>query len=109
MVDHWRSNQTQIFWTCKALAQGRVITHQDEIGKVNGWRLGAIIHKLRKQYHWSIATEYRGQENIAHYSLLVGCKRRTLAVPPFKSMMRGDHAEVMRQVFQPFYGDNDNG
>lgn len=113
MANHWHSNPTQIFWTCKALIQGRIITHKDEIGEVNGWRLGAIIHKLRTQYHWPIAIEYRGSENIAHYSLPLGCKWRALEFPPsaqrLKSMMPDDHNEVVRHVPKLHYGDDADG
>lgn len=69
MTDRWYSNKTQIFWTCKALIEGRTINHMDEIGEVRGWRLGAIIHNLKRQYGWPILAEYRGPENIAYYSL----------------------------------------
>ena len=69
MSNHWHSNRTQVYWTCQALAQGRTITHMDEIGEVKGWRLGAIIHNLRRKYHWPIETEYKGPERIAHYRL----------------------------------------
>ncbi len=69
MSNHWHSNRTQVYWTCKALAQGRTINHMDEIGEVKGWRLGAIIHNLRRKYHWPIETEYKGPERIAHYRL----------------------------------------
>ena len=69
MTEHWHSNFTQIYWTCLALAEGRTINHMDEIGEVSGWRLGAIIHNLRKRYGWPISTEYRGPDRIAHYSL----------------------------------------
>ncbi len=69
MTEHWHSNRTQIYWTCHALVQGRTINHMDEIGEVKGWRLGAIIHNLRKNYGWPIHTEYKGPECIAHYRL----------------------------------------
>lgn len=92
MANHWHSNRTQIFWTCKALIQGRVI--------VDGWRLGAITHDLRSQYSWPIQTEYRGAENIAHYFLPDGCKWRLLDFPlsaqMLKDEMPGEHQDVMR-------------
>jgi len=69
MTDRWYSNKTQVYWTCKALIEGRVINHMDEIGEVRGWRLGAIIHRLKHEFEWPILVEYRGAENIAHYSL----------------------------------------
>ena len=70
MTKHWHSNHTQVYWTCKALVQGRTINHMDEIGEARGWRLGAIIHNLRTKYDWPIETDYRGPERIAHYYLI---------------------------------------
>lgn len=81
MANHWYSNESQVFWTCKALIQGRTINHMDEIGEVRGWRLGAIIHNLRRKYDWPIDTEYKGPERIAHYTLRKGCDWRCLAFP----------------------------
>ena len=69
MTDRWYSNKTQIFWTCKALIEGRTINHMDEIGEVRGWRLAVIIHNLKHKYDWPIKAEYRAPHNIAHYSL----------------------------------------
>jgi hypothetical protein len=53
----------------------------DEIGEVKGWRLGAIIHNLRRNYHWPIETEYKGPERIAHYRLVRGTDWRVLDFP----------------------------
>lgn len=61
--------------------KGRTISHIDEIGEVKGWRLGAIIHKLRLEYSWSISTEYRGPQNIAYYSLAKDANRKRLRFP----------------------------
>ena len=76
------SSNTQIHWTCKALLEGRTISHKTEIREVNGWRLGAIIHELRKKYKWSILVEYRGAERIAYYSLNHRIDKRSLVFPP---------------------------
>lgn len=81
MSKHWHSNQTQVFWACKALLNGRTITHMDEIGEVRGWRLGAIIHNLRTKYAWPILTDYRGPENIAHYKLKPNTPWQALRFP----------------------------
>ena len=81
MSNHWHSNRTQVYWTCKALAQGRTINHMDEIGEVKGWRLGAIIHNLRRKYHWPIETEYKGPERVAHYRLSKRTDWRGLEFP----------------------------
>ena len=81
MANHRYSNKSQIYWMCRALTQGRTINHMDEIGEVRGWRLGAIIHNLRRNYDWPIHTEYKVPERIAHYSLKVGEDWRGLAFP----------------------------
>ncbi|WOI55590.1 hypothetical protein [Palleronia sp. LCG004] len=81
MSEHWHSNPTQIYWTCHALLQGRTITHLDEIGEVRGWRLGAIVHRLRASYGWPITTDYVGPERIAHYRLSKACHVVALRFP----------------------------
>ena len=81
MTEYWYSNRTQICWTCWALVQGRTITHMDEIGEVQGWRLGAIVHTLRSKYAWPIDTEYRGPERLAPYRLSGRCDLRALEFP----------------------------
>lgn len=80
--DRWFSSPTQVYWTCKALISGRVITHRTEIREVKGWRLGAIIHTLRKKYKWPIEVEYRGAEYVAHYRLAPGTAIEALNYPP---------------------------
>lgn len=65
----FRSGNTRVYWTCKALLAGRTINHQTEIREVRGWRLGAIIHRLRIQYGWPILVEYVGRSNVALYRL----------------------------------------
>ena len=80
--DRFYSNPTQVFLCCKALLGGRGISHKTEIREVNGWRLGAIIHTLRKKYDWPITAEYRGPENIAFYRLPPGADRSRLRFPP---------------------------
>ena len=81
-MSHWHSNETQVYWCCKALLDGRTISHRTEIREVNGWRLGAIVHNLKKKYHWPIVAEYRGPENVAYYSLPPGTDRTRLHFPP---------------------------
>lgn len=78
----WYSNPTQVFWTCKALIDGRVINHRTEIREAKGWRLGAIVHRLKTDYGWPILAEYRGPENIAHYRLAPGTDPARLRYPP---------------------------
>ncbi|GAB5449552.1 MAG: hypothetical protein Gyms2KO_44250 [Gymnodinialimonas sp.] len=82
MSENWHSKPTQAFWTCKALTDGRTITHLDEIGEVRGWRLGAIIHNLRRRYGWPIQTEFKGPERVAHYRLSPGFVWQALRFPP---------------------------
>ena len=79
--NNWYLNQSQVAWTCAALLSGRKISHRAEIREARGWRLGAIIHRLRRHYGWPIATEYRGPENVAFYSLPPDCDRSNLRFP----------------------------
>lgn len=76
------SSPTQVFWTCAALLGGRTIGHDDEIAEVQGWRLAAIVWKLKHRYGWPILTEYTGPENRAAYKLQPGCDRSRLRFPP---------------------------
>ncbi|MFD0911039.1 hypothetical protein [Ruegeria arenilitoris] len=39
---------------------------------MRGWRLGAIVHRLKSEYDWPIQAEYRGPENVAYYSMKPG-------------------------------------
>lgn len=78
----WYASPTQVYWTCKALIEGREITHKTEIREVKGWRLAAITERLRKQFHWPIETVYRGTDNLAHYRLKDGTDPATLIYPP---------------------------
>ncbi len=80
--DRWFSSPTQVYWTCKALIDGRVISHKTEIREVKGWRLGAIIHLLRSKYRWPVEVEYRGPEGVAHYRLQPGINAARLTFPP---------------------------
>ena len=80
--DRWYSSPTQVFWTCKALIDGREISHKTEIREVKGWRLAAITERLRKEYGWPIDTVYRGADSIAYYRLRPGTNPQTLGYPP---------------------------
>ena len=81
MPKRFYSSPTQVYWTCKALLDGRTISTKTEIREVKGWRLGAIVHALRKTYGWPILAEYRGPENVAHYRLAPGTDRSRLRFP----------------------------
>ena len=76
------SKKTKVHWTCKALLDNREISHATEIQEVSGWRLGAIIHRLKSEYAWPIQTRYRTPDNVAFYSLKPDADRATLRFPP---------------------------
>lgn len=76
------SSATQVEWTCRALLSGRTIGHRTEIAEAQGWRLSAIVWRLKNEYGWPIWTEYTGPENHAEYKLAVGCDRASLRFPP---------------------------
>ncbi len=80
--DRWFSSRTQIYWTCKALLEGREISHKTEIREVRGWRLAAISHRLKTEFGWPIEVEYRGNDCIAYYRLRKGTDRDKLRFPP---------------------------
>jgi hypothetical protein len=79
--DKFYSKPTQVFWTCKALLDGRTISHRTEIREVRGWRLGAIIHRLKTEYAWPIHTAYSAPDNVAFYSLKTDVDRTALSFP----------------------------
>ncbi|SDI73527.1 hypothetical protein [Salipiger marinus] len=84
------SSQSQIFWTFKALRDGRTLSTRAEIRDVKGWRLSAVTERLRKQYVGSILTEYRGPQNIAHYRLAPGTDLSKLRLPPSAKSLADD-------------------
>ena len=83
--DRWFSGETQVYWACDALIKGREISHKTEIREAKGWRLGAIIHRLKSEYHWPIVTDYKGPENVAYYRLRPGTDPARLIYPPSAS------------------------
>lgn len=86
-TDKFFSKPTQVFWTCKALLDGREISHRTEIREVRGWRLGAIIHRLKSEFAWPIHTTYSPADNVAFYSLKGDVDRTTLRFPPSASAL----------------------
>ena len=86
------SSPTQVFWCCKALLEGRTISHKTEIREVRGWRLGAIVHRLKSSYGWPVLTEYRGPESVAYYRLSPGCDLSKLRFPPSARALSEDAA-----------------
>lgn len=85
--DQTYSKSTQVHWTCKALLDQREISCATEIREVRGWRLGAIIHRLKTDYGWPIKTRYRSPDNVAFYSLSEGADRTALRFPPSASAL----------------------
>lgn len=79
--DNFYSKPTSVFWACKALTEGRTITQQDEMAEIGAWRLGAIIHRLKREFSWPISVEYRGPEKVAHYSLDQDADKAKLRLP----------------------------
>lgn len=91
--DQFYSGETQVFWACKALLDGRTISHVTEINEVRGWRLGAIIHRLKADYAWPIQTRYRSPDNVAFYSLCPDADCTKLRFPPSaKALSNGEGA-----------------
>lgn len=79
--NRWYSSPTQVFWVCNELLKGRTLTHKTEIREVKGWRLASIVHRLKTRYDWPIRTEFRGAENLAHYTLRPGTTAKDLTFP----------------------------
>lgn len=79
--DGFYSSATQVEWACRALLSGRTIGHGDEIAEAQGWRLSAIVWRLKHRYAWPITTEYVGPENHACYKLTPGSDRTKLRFP----------------------------
>lgn len=90
---HFYSKPTSVYWTCKALLDGRTISHQTEIREVHGWRLGAIVHRLKAEFGWPICTEYTSPGRIALYRLSPDADRTKLRFPKSaKALCKGEGA-----------------
>ncbi len=88
-MSRWYSSETQIRWACLMLIKGREISHAHEIAEANGWRLGAIIHRLKKRFNWPIQARY-GERGIAYYRLAKGTDTEALKKPrSFEKKKRG--------------------
>lgn len=82
MTEHgFYSSDSQVKWARAALLSGRTIGHNDEITEAQGWRLAAIVWRLKHRYGWPISTEYVGPENRASYKLQTGIDRAKLHFP----------------------------
>ncbi|NCC03386.1 MAG: hypothetical protein EOM37_04980 [Proteobacteria bacterium] len=90
----WYSHESQIRWACLQLIRGREISHKDEIGEVRGWRLSAIIHNLRKRYHWPISTRYDANR-VGYYRLGTGVDADGLKKP--RSFFPKEKAALQRR------------
>lgn len=90
--ERWYSNPTQVYWSCKALIDGREISHKTEIREVKGWRLAAICERLRREFGWPIDTVYRGPDAIAYYRLRPGTDPAQLRYPPSAAHLLGGGA-----------------
>ncbi len=84
---HFYSKPTSVYWVCDALLDGRTISQLTQIQHVRGWRLGAIVHRLKSEYAWPIKTTYRKPDNVAFYSLSPDADRATLRFPPSASVL----------------------
>jgi hypothetical protein len=78
---------SQIFWCCKALIEGRTISHEDEFREMNSWRLAASCYRLRHEFGWQIQTVYRADDWLAHYRLAVGTDVAKLHYPPSAAVL----------------------
>ena len=78
---HFYSKPTSVYWVCDALLDGRTISQLTQIQHIRGWRLGAIVHRLKAEYGWPICTEYRHPDNVAFYSLSGDVDRAKLRFP----------------------------
>ena len=62
------SERTSTQWACDALLAGRKISTQIQIQERRGWRLGAIVHRLRDEFAWPILDK-RGAGRVKTYWL----------------------------------------
>lgn len=84
----WYSNPTQIRWICDQLRKWVEISHLDEVAAVRGWRLAAVVHRLKREFDWPIVSDRRGPNRIAFYRLAPGTDLSALKMPP--SALRAD-------------------
>ena len=91
---HNYSNPTSVYWTCKALLDGRTISQLTQIQNVKGWRLPAVIHRLKTEYDWPICTEYTSPGHIALYRLSLDADLTELNFPKSaKALGQGEGAQ----------------
>ncbi|HDY96308.1 hypothetical protein LCGC14_0153770 [marine sediment metagenome] len=76
------SHDKQVHWSCKTLVDQCETSHSPEIKEVSGWRLGAIIQRLKPDYGWPIKTRYHSSWNVAIASPPVETDRTDQCFPP---------------------------
>lgn len=91
--DRWFSSPTQVFWACKALIEGRTISHNSKIHEAKGWRLAAILEQLKNNYSWPIIAASDGPENIAYFRLPEGTSPATPIYPPSEMTLANEVAK----------------
>ena len=103
MSSRWYSNQTQIQWACRELLHGKSISHASEFVAVTGWRLAAIIHRLRRDYGWPILMEPEMPQRIGWYFLDPAKKHRwpTLKKPPSYFRTKAEYQEHLKDFDIP--------
>ena len=79
-MSFWYSSETQIAWACRQLLKGQEISHLDEIKSVKGWRLAAIIWRLRHEFDWPI-DKREGKDGVVFYRLERGVDKSKLRMP----------------------------
>lgn len=86
-IERWYSSPTQVYWVCDALCSGRTLSTRTEIREKKGWRLAAVVEKLRNVYGWPIVTDYRRPEKVAYYRLEPSTDASQLRFPPSASRL----------------------
>jgi len=87
------SKPTSVYMTCKLLLEGQTISQITLMQSGHGWRLGAIMHRLKWEYGWPIQTEYTSPGNVALYTLSPDADRSALRFPKSaKALGKGEGA-----------------
>lgn len=79
---HFYSKPTSVYMACKLLLEGQAISQITLMRSGHGWRLGAIIHRLKTEYAWPIHTTYSSPDHVAFYSLKADVDLTALCFPP---------------------------
>lgn len=92
--DNCYSKSTSVFWACKAFTEGRTISHREAMNEIGAWRLGAIAHRLKREFGWPVEVEYRGSEKVAYYSLAPDIDKASLRFPRSAKALGNDGGAV---------------